>query len=75
MATHSIILAWKVSWTEEPGGFQSVGSVSEHTFLPAPHPEAEEIQDDCRYSCCQLVPFDCGLQGLGVTQCELQNIG
>ena len=25
MATHSSILAWKVSWTEEPGGLQSVG--------------------------------------------------
>ena len=26
MATHSIILAWKISWTEEPGGLQSMGS-------------------------------------------------
>ena len=25
-ATHSSILAWKISWTEEPGGMQSVGS-------------------------------------------------
>ena len=25
MATHSSILAWKVSWTEEPGGLQSMG--------------------------------------------------
>ena len=24
--THSSILAWEVSWTEEPGGLQSVGS-------------------------------------------------
>ena len=23
MATHSGILAWKISWTEEPGGLQS----------------------------------------------------
>ena len=23
MATHSSILAWKVPWTEEPGGLQS----------------------------------------------------
>ena len=28
MATHSSILAWKVPWTEEPGGLQSVGSQS-----------------------------------------------
>ena len=26
MATHSNILAWKISWTEEPGGLQSTGS-------------------------------------------------
>ena len=25
MATHSGILAWKVPWTEEPGGLQSMG--------------------------------------------------
>ena len=26
MATHSSILAWKVPWTEEPGGLLSTGS-------------------------------------------------
>ena len=26
MATHSSILAWKISWMEEPGGLQSMGS-------------------------------------------------
>ena len=25
MANHSSILAWKIPWTEEPGGLQSVG--------------------------------------------------
>ena len=25
MATHSSIIAWKIPWTEEPGGLQSVG--------------------------------------------------
>ena len=25
MATHSSILAWRLPWTEEPGGLQSVG--------------------------------------------------
>ena len=24
MATHSCILAWKIPWTEEPGGIQSI---------------------------------------------------
>ena len=26
MATHSGILAWRIPWTEEPGGLQSMGS-------------------------------------------------
>ena len=28
MATHSTVLAWKIPWTEEPGGLQSVCSQS-----------------------------------------------
>ena len=27
MATHSSILAWKIPWTEEPGGLHSMGSL------------------------------------------------
>ena len=26
MSTHSSILAWRIPWTEEPGGLQSMGS-------------------------------------------------
>ena len=26
MATHSSILTWRIPWTEEPGGLQSMGS-------------------------------------------------
>ena len=26
MATHSIVLAWEIPWTEEPGRLQSMGS-------------------------------------------------
>ena len=29
MAPHSSTLAWKVPWMEEPGGLQSMGSLSE----------------------------------------------
>ena len=25
MATHSSILAWRIQWTEDPGGLQSIG--------------------------------------------------
>ena len=26
MATHSSVFAWRIPWTEEPGGLQSMGS-------------------------------------------------
>jgi len=29
MATHSSILAWRITWTEEPGRLQSIGSQSQ----------------------------------------------
>ena len=28
-ATHSSILAWRIPWTEEPGGLQFIGSQSQ----------------------------------------------
>ena len=31
MATHSNILGWKIPWTEEPGGLQSMGSQKSQT--------------------------------------------
>ena len=33
MTTCSSILAWKISWTEEPGGLQSMGVVKSQTQL------------------------------------------
>ena len=37
MATHSSILAWRIPWTEEPGGLQSTGhkelDTTEHTCM------------------------------------------
>ena len=40
-ATHSIVLAWEIPWTEEPGGLQSMGlqrvghdlATGQHNFL------------------------------------------
>ena len=37
MATHSSILAWKISWTEEPGGLQSMGSQRDRHNLAPEH--------------------------------------
>ena len=35
MATHFSILAWKIPWTEEPGGLQSMGLQRvEHNWAP-----------------------------------------
>ena len=33
MANHSSILAWRIPWTEEPGGLQPVGSQKSWTRL------------------------------------------
>ena len=33
MAPHSSTLAWKILWTEEPGGLQSMGSLKSRTRL------------------------------------------
>ena len=33
MTTHSSTLAWKISWTEEPGRLQSMGSLKSRTQL------------------------------------------
>ena len=30
MATHSSVLAWRIPWTEEPGGLQSMGVTVGH---------------------------------------------
>ena len=31
MATHSSIFAWRIPWTEEPGGLHSMGSQESDT--------------------------------------------
>ena len=33
IATHSSVLAWRIPWTEEPGGLQSMGSQNIQTQL------------------------------------------
>ena len=38
MATHSIILAWKIPWTEEPGRLQTMGIVRVGHLATKPPP-------------------------------------
>ena len=40
MATHSGILAWRIPWTEEPGGLQSIGP--------------QRVCHDCSYLACKV---------------------
>ena len=63
MATHSSFLAWRMPWTEEPGGLQSLGSqsrtrlkrLSTHTHknsssspvLQKRNPDTEKQSDVC----------------------------
>ena len=37
MATHSSVHAWRIPWTEEPGGLQSMGSQSGTRLSAAQH--------------------------------------
>ena len=37
MATHSSVLAWRIPWTEEPGGLQSIGLQSRTQLSTAQH--------------------------------------
>ena len=38
METHSSVLSWRIPWTEEPGGLQSMGSPRvDHDLATKPH--------------------------------------
>ena len=37
MATHSSVHAWRIPWTEEPGGLQSMGLLQSQTWLIDQH--------------------------------------
>ena len=41
MAPHSSILAWRIPWTEEPGGLQSMGSQSRAQLSTHTHTSKE----------------------------------
>ena len=67
MATHSSILAWRIPWTEEPGGLQSIGSQS-WTRLKRLNPLAQMDQfSSVAQSCVTLCdPVDCSTSGFPV---------
>ena len=46
MATHSSILAWRIPWTEKPGGLQFIGS--QRVRQPHMYEHALPGQFDCK---------------------------
>ena len=51
MATHSSIFLWKIPWTEEPGGLQSVVSQRvRHDYVTKPPPPPQEHSYDDKES-------------------------
>ena len=48
MVTHSSILAWRIPWTEEPGGLQSMGSqrVKHNLAIKGTEPGSPALQAD-----------------------------
>ena len=47
-ASHSSILAWRIPWTEEPGGLQYTGLQSQTTLKPQ-HSNAQVASRNCHY--------------------------
>ena len=47
MATHSSIFAWRIPWTEEPGGPQSMGSQTDTTEQLNVHARKHRLEMTC----------------------------
>ena len=63
-ATHSSILAWKIRWTEEPGGLQSTGSqrvrhdwATQYTLAQTSRKVAQIVQLTLIYTFYQIYQF------------------
>ena len=58
MTTHSSVLAWKSSWTEEPGELQSMGSqtVGHDLVTKPPIVEKSFYNKECSY-CLQSLSY------------------
>ena len=58
MATHSSVLAWRIPWTEEPGGLQSMGVTKSQLALKYGESRVRHAQNlrgtECICICCYL---------------------
>ena len=57
MATHSSILAWKIPWTEEPGGLQSMGSQKSQTQLSDYKQKQNNNNKKHHFSTCRVLSY------------------
>ena len=51
MATHSSILAWRIPWTEEPGGLQAMGSQRVRCDLVTKQQQKQQTKLFCTMLC------------------------
>ena len=59
MATHPSILAWRILWTEEPGGLQSMGSQRVvHDYVTNTHSLRSHPDAQIRACICKRSPDD-----------------
>ena len=60
MATHSSILAWRIPWTEEPGGLQSMGSQRDkHDWVTDTHRQhRERAEPPWTHQFSRCIPFN-----------------
>ena len=66
LATHSSILAWKIPWTEEPGGLYSMGVAKSRTMGEKVRKFVTSMNlEVCVLSCIQLfvTPWTVGVHG------------
>ena len=60
MATHSSILAWRIPWTEEPGGLQSTGSQRVgHDWSDVAHTHTSQLSQSYLLTATQLLGNVC----------------
>ena len=71
MATHSSILAWRILWTEEPGGLQFMGS--QRVGCNSSDLHTTGIVKDHIYVCGCSVQFSCSVVSDSLRPHELQH--
>ena len=73
MATHSSISAWRIPWTEEPGGLQSIGSQRVgHNWNDLAHMSIESVMSsNCPILCQPLLLLPSAFPSIRVCSNEL----